>query len=56
VVAGDGTIHRIQVGNYMGKNYGKIIGIGEDRIELMEIVPDKPGMWRKQQASLALVE
>ena len=56
VVAGDGTIHRIQVGNYMGKNYGKIIGIGEDRIELMEIVPDKPGMWREQQASLALVD
>lgn len=56
VVAGDGTIHRIQIGNYMGKNYGKIIRIVDDRIELMEIVPDKPGMWREQQASLALVE
>jgi type IV pilus assembly protein PilP len=56
VVAGDGTIHRIQVGNYMGKNHGKIIRIADDRIELMEIVPDKPGMWREQQASLALVE
>ena len=56
IVAGDGTIHRIQVGNHMGKNYGKIIRIADDRIELMEIVPDKPGMWREQQASLALVE
>ncbi len=40
----DGTIHRVQTGNYMGKNYGKIIRISTDKIELMEIVPDKPGI------------
>ncbi len=55
--ANDGTIHRVQVGHHMGKNYGKIIRILEDKIELMEIVPDnKPGMWREQQASLAIAE
>ncbi len=56
VKAKDGTIHRVQVGNHMGQNYGKIIRILEDKIELMEIVPDKPGTWREQQASLALTE
>lgn len=56
IKASDGTIHRVRVGNYMGKNYGKIIRIVEDKIELMEIVPDKPGTWREQQASLALAE
>ena len=56
IKASDGTIHRVRVGNYMGKNYGKIIRIGDDKIELMEIVPDKPGTWREQQASLALAE
>ncbi len=56
IKASDGTIHRTQKGNYMGKNYGEIIEILEDRIELMEIVPDKPGTWREQQASLALAE
>lgn len=56
VKAKDGTIHRVQVGNHMGQNYGKIIRILEDKIELMEIVPDKPGTWREQQASLALAE
>lgn len=55
--ANDGTIHRVQVGHHMGKNYGKIIRILEDRIELMEIVPDnKPGLWREQPASLAIAE
>jgi len=56
VKADDGTIHRVQAGNYMGKNYGKIIRINTDKIELMEIVPDKPGSWREQQTSLALTE
>lgn len=57
VRANDGTIHRVQVGHHMGKNYGKIIRILEDRIELMEIVPDsKPGLWREQQAALAIAE
>jgi len=52
----DGTIHSVRVGNYMGQNYGRIVRILEDRIELMEIVPDKPGTWREQQATLALAE
>jgi type IV pilus assembly protein PilP len=56
IKASDGTVHRVQVGNYMGKNHGKIIRIVTDKIELMEIVPDKPGTWREQQTSLALTE
>jgi type IV pilus assembly protein PilP len=56
VKASDKTIYRVQVGNYMGKNYGKVIRILTDKIELMEIVPDKPGTWREQQTSLAITE
>lgn len=56
VKSSDKTIYRVQVGNYMGKNYGKIIRILTDKIELMEIVPDTPGTWREQQTSLALTE
>jgi type IV pilus assembly protein PilP len=56
VKASDGTIYRVKVGNYMGKNYGKIIRIVSDKIELMEIVPDKPGTWREQPTSIILTE
>ena len=52
----DGIVHRVRVGNYMGKNYGKITRISVDKIELMEIVPDKPGRWREKQTSLAFTE
>jgi len=56
VKATDNTVRRVQVGNYMGKNFGRIIRIDTDKIELMEIVPDKPGAWREQQTTLALIE
>lgn len=56
VRAQDGSIHRIQAGQYMGLNYGKVTKILPNKIELMEIVPDRPGTWREQAASLALAE
>ncbi|MGH8498321.1 MAG: pilus assembly protein PilP [Methylococcales bacterium] len=54
IKANDGTIHRVQSGNYMGQNHGKIVRILEDQIELMEIIPDGPGSWREQQAVVKL--
>jgi type IV pilus assembly protein PilP len=56
ILASEGTIYRIQVGNYMGRNHGKISNIQEDRVELTEIIPDGLGGWQERQASLALVE
>lgn len=52
----EGVVHRVQVGNYMGQNYGKIMHIQEDRIELLEIVPDGQGGWMENQAAVALAE
>ena len=49
-----GTLLPVRVGNYAGKNNGQITRITETRIELTEIVSDRPGDWRKRQASIAL--
>lgn len=56
VKAGDGTIHRVLPGNYLGMNHGKINRILGDRIELTEIVSDGTGSWSERQAALALAE
>jgi type IV pilus assembly protein PilP len=56
VTAPDGAVHRIQPGNYVGKNYGKITLVAEDRIELVEIVPDGLGGWQERSARLDLSE
>jgi len=50
----DGVVHRVHVGNYLGQNYGRIISIGEDRIELVELVSNGAGGWMERQASIAL--
>ncbi len=52
----DSTIHRVQPGNYVGQNYGKIVRITESEVEVTEIVPDGLGGWMERQASLALSE
>jgi type IV pilus assembly protein PilP len=56
VQTSEGTIYRVKPGNYLGQNHGRIARITEDRIELIEIVPDAPGTWRERQASLALAQ
>lgn len=52
----DTIIHRVQVGNFIGQNNGKITGISEDRIELLEIIPDGRGGWEERHAELALAD
>ncbi len=51
-----GTVHRVQTGHYLGRNYGKILNIQEDRIDLREIVKDSDGRWEERQANLALTD
>lgn len=49
-----GMVHRTQVGNHMGQNYGRITIINESKIELMEIVPDGRGGWFEREAAVAI--
>jgi type IV pilus assembly protein PilP len=51
-----GTVHRIRVGNYLGRNYGKVINIQEDRIDVREITKDAQGRYEERGATLALSE
>ncbi|MFZ0257675.1 MAG: pilus assembly protein PilP [Gammaproteobacteria bacterium] len=56
ILGPEGTVYRVQKGNYVGRNYGKIHSIVEDRIELTEIIPDGQGGWQEREAALALAE
>lgn len=51
-----GTVHRVQVGNYMGNNYGRIQTITEAEISLREIIQDAQGRWEERVADIALSE
>lgn len=52
----DGGIHRIITGNYLGQNYGRVIGVSEEKINLIEVIPNGLGGWREREASIALSE
>lgn len=52
----DGVIHRVKVGNFMGKNYGKIVELSEQRIHLLEKVSDGRGQWQEREAEISLSE
>lgn len=56
IKSSDRTVYRVQVGNHMGQNYGRIIRINPDKIELMEWVKDQQGMWSEQQMSIKLTD
>lgn len=57
LIKGDGnTIYRVKVGNRLGKNDGKITSINKNKIELIEIIPSKPGRFIEQPATLILTE
>lgn len=52
----EGVIHRVQEGNYLGQNYGRIAELSAERIEVLEIVPDGQGDWMEREAALSLGE
>jgi len=53
---GEGAIHRVKTGNYLGKNYGKIISIDERQVDILEIVPNGIGAYVERPAKIALSE
>ena len=50
----DGLVHKIQPGNYLGQNDGKVTEITGGKISLVEIIPDGLGGYIERPASLAL--
>lgn len=51
---GVGQIHRISIGDYMGRNFGRVTFISENQINLVEIVPSGNGGWVERPQSLTL--
>jgi type IV pilus assembly protein PilP len=54
--APDAVVHRVSVGDHLGQNYGKITGISETEVVLMEIIPDGFGGYIEHPATVALVQ
>jgi len=54
VLAPDRVTYRVRPGMYVGQNDGRITAVHEDRIDIVELVPDGAGGWLERQAKIAL--
>ena len=54
VMAPDKVTYRVQPGAYMGQSDGRVTAVFQDRIELVELVPDGAGGWLERPATVAL--
>lgn len=50
-----GEVHRIQRGNYLGRNHGRVVSITDTQVDLVEIVPSGDGGWMERPQTLALL-
>lgn len=53
---GQGGVHTVTVGNYLGKNHGEIVAASRTQIEVMEIVSDGAGGWVERPRVIELQE
>lgn len=52
----DQLLYQVRVGNYLGQNYGKVLRITENSIQLREIIQDVTGEWIERSTELVLQE
>ena len=52
----EGVIHRVPVGDYLGKNHGRVVSITAAQLDLSELISDGAGGWLVREASIALGE
>lgn len=49
-----GSVHRVKVGNYLGKNHGRVVELTESHVAVIEIVANGPDEWVERPRKLAL--
>ncbi|MNP76837.1 Pilus assembly protein, PilP [compost metagenome] len=54
LLRGAGAVHRLKVGDYLGRNEGRVVSVSETRVEVVELVPDGQGAWLERPHSLSL--
>jgi type IV pilus assembly protein PilP len=53
----DNTVHQVEVGNYLGTNFGMVTAISDTEVSLKEIIQDDlSGDWVERISSLSLQE
>ncbi|MGK0443445.1 MAG: type IV pilus assembly protein PilP [Bermanella sp.] len=49
-----GNVHVVEPGHYLGRNHGRIININDNKLEIIEVVPNGSGGWISRPQTLGL--
>ncbi len=52
----DGGLHRIALGNHMGRNFGEVLAVSAMRVDVMEIVSDGQDGWIERPRTIVITE
>ena len=56
LIQADKTLYQVHVGNFLGQNYGKVLAIHEESVDLQELVEDVTEGWIERTNTLQLQE
>ena len=48
----DGQLYKIKVGHYLGLNHGKVLAVNKTKIDVLALIMNKSGCWKKQIMAL----
>ncbi|GMM86387.1 pilus assembly protein PilP [Pseudoalteromonas sp. MTN2-4] len=54
--AADQGLFRVKQGEYMGLYHGEVVGIYDDHVELLELIPDGTGCWKERLTKVEIIE
>ncbi len=52
----DRDVYQVSAGNYLGQNFGVILGVTESEIRMKELVQDGSGDWTERTGTLQLIQ
>jgi len=52
----NGLVHRVTVGNFMGRNHGRIVEVSESQVSVIEIVSSGENSWIERPRTIKLRE
>jgi len=54
LLRGASGVHRLKVGDYLGRNDGRVVAVSDSQVDVVEIVSDGEGAWLERPRTIPL--
>ena len=56
VLDNNNEIHRVTVGDYLGLDFGRVVAVSDEHLDMLEIISNGRGGWMHRPRTLELAE